>query len=397
MSWIEEVIDITKEAESPRSFFWWAPLCAISAVVTNKVWLNKGGLYKLYPNLYVMFIAPSGAKKSFPVAVSRKLVEIVGNTRVISGRNSIQAIVKSLATGFTKPDGGPPIVDSMGYLCSGELASFLIDDSQAFPILMDLYDSIYNDRWKNTLKVSGVESLRNPIITMLTATNPDHFRDRIKEIDIKGGFIARTLIVYEDRRSHKNPLVEDQEPFELGDLAQTLKHISKAEGKFVFTPSAKKFFVDWYMQFEPEQMEDRTGTLNRLNDHVLKVAMCLSLARDIELVIELQDIEKAYEVCMQCASAVQRIIAGVSSRADGTTTTATVLEELITHDEMSRSRLLSRHYGDFYADELDRVIDTMNQADAIFIDKRGYQTYYRLKPKILEYYKKKRELKNESQ
>ncbi len=383
----------TDEAETPRSFMWWAALCSVSAVATNKVHLNKGGLYKLYPNIYIMLVADSGLKKSFAVATSRRVVELVGNTRVIAGRNSIQAIVKTLATGFTKPEGGPPMLDATGYLAAGELTTFLIDDTQTFAILMDLYDRIYHDVWKNTLKISGVESLKDPTIVMLSATNPTHFRDRFKEKDVAGGFMARNLIVYEEERHKKNPLVDDQPMIDLEGLAVGLRVISKAEGAFSYAPAAKKFFVDWYMQFSPEKMEDRTGTLNRLNDHVLKIAMLLSLARDLGLVLELCDIKKALEVCMGCVSNIQRLIAGIGRSADSSNTTAIILEELIANKEMSRARLLSRHYGDFYADELDRVVETMMQARAIDVERRGEHTIYRLKPKILEYYRKKQAIK----
>ena len=121
--------------------------------------------------------------------------------------------------------------------------------------------------------------------------------------------------------------------------------------------------------------------------------MLLSLARDLGLVLELCDIKKALEVCMGCVSNIQRLIAGIGRSADSSNTTAIILEELIANKEMSRARLLSRHYGDFYADELDRVVETMMQARAIDVERRGEHTIYRLKPKILEYYRKKQAIK----
>ena len=234
--------------------------------------------------------------------------------------------------------------------------------------------------------------LKNPILTMLSATNPTHFRDRIKEKDVSGGFVARNLIVYENKRSKKNALLDGGKPLDLLSIADDLRTISKAEGEFHLTASAKKFFVDWYMDFEPESMGDRTGVLNRLNDHILKVAMLMSLSRDLNLVIDLDDVTRAHEQCMVCVSNVQRAIAGVGL-APSSASMAIVLEELLSNDEMSRAKLLVSHYGDFFADELDRIVETMTQADALLVEQRGGQVYYKLKPKIKDYYKRKKSLK----
>ena len=92
-NWLTSLVDQHNELESPRSFWFWAGLAAISAVVKDNIWINKQ-IYNLYPNIYVMFHADSGLKKGPPVSMSKQLVKAVNNTRIISGRSSIQAILK---------------------------------------------------------------------------------------------------------------------------------------------------------------------------------------------------------------------------------------------------------------------------------------------------------------
>jgi hypothetical protein len=86
-SWVEHIVEEHKEFESPLSFWRWAALAAISAVVKDSVWINRGTMYDLYPNIYVMFHAESGLKKGPPVALAKKLVKEVNNTRIISVRS----------------------------------------------------------------------------------------------------------------------------------------------------------------------------------------------------------------------------------------------------------------------------------------------------------------------
>src|SRR6476469_10441112 len=112
MTWLDEVMRATDEVESPKSFIKWAALSAIAAVVKNNVYLDKH-YYKLYPNIYVMLIAKSGMRKGFPVAMAKELVKSIDNTRVIAGRNSIQGVLKTLSTSYTR-ENGKALTDACG-------------------------------------------------------------------------------------------------------------------------------------------------------------------------------------------------------------------------------------------------------------------------------------------
>ena len=93
MNWLEEFVHQHAELESPRSFWFWSALAAISAVMQDKVWLDRQ-IYKLYPNVYIMLHAESGLKKGPPISAAKQLVKPVNGTHIISGRSSIQGILK---------------------------------------------------------------------------------------------------------------------------------------------------------------------------------------------------------------------------------------------------------------------------------------------------------------
>src|SRR6266850_4971066 len=138
MSWLTDIIDQHKEFETPISFIYWGALASISAVVTDKIWFDKY-LYKLYPNVYVMLHADSGVKKSPPINMAKQLVKKVNNTRIITGRSSIQGILKEMGTAYTKP-GGIVINKAVVFICSAELTSSIVEDKVATTILTDLFD-----------------------------------------------------------------------------------------------------------------------------------------------------------------------------------------------------------------------------------------------------------------
>ena len=104
MTWIDKLLTATEESESPRDYYFWAGLAALSAVSANNIYLDRY-FYKLWPNVYVILVGRSGLRKGPPIALAKILVEAVENTRVFAGRSSIEAIIAELATARTSPGG----------------------------------------------------------------------------------------------------------------------------------------------------------------------------------------------------------------------------------------------------------------------------------------------------
>src|SRR6266850_3710575 len=105
MNFIDELMESVTDLEAPTAFYYWAGLASISAVLQDKVWLDRW-IYKCYPNIYVMFHADSGLKKGPPVNLAKDLVKRINGTHIISGRSSIQGILKELGTTQSVPGGG---------------------------------------------------------------------------------------------------------------------------------------------------------------------------------------------------------------------------------------------------------------------------------------------------
>lgn len=385
MKWIEEILKATEESESPRSFFFWSALCAISAVVKNKVYLDKH-YYKLYPNVYVMLVAASGLRKGIPIALAKQMVKSVDNTRIISGRNSVQGIIKDLSMTVTAP-GKPPIRDACGFIVSGEFSTVLIRDPEALTILTDLHDGHYNPEWKNTLKGTGVEELKGVNITVLGALNQTHFQDMISQKEVTGGFIARTMIVEEHRRARKNPLVDKPESdFNVESHAKWLHELATIEGPFTWEDDAKEHYRKWYMAFNPEDHDDKTGTANRIHDQILKVAMLLSLAESKDLRLKLPHIVLAIKACAKFEKTARNVTKGHGGKSEFGPKIKLVVDELVAANSsgVKRSHLLRKHYGDMDAMDLDRVVATLAQAGALKEAKRGSEMVYHPTPILLK-------------
>lgn len=379
----------TIEAESPRSYFWWSGLCAISAALSNRVWIDKQ-IYKLHPNLYVLLIGKSGLRKSGPPALVKQIVEKAEIIKVISGRSSIQAIVKELGSVWNL-ESGKMLAESTAFICSTEFSSSLVKDDDALTILTDLHDSHYHPNgWKNILKTAGVDILKHPCLTLLSATNPIHFDDKISEVSMMGGFIARTILVVEDKKSRINDLLDPPEiRFDPEYFVPYLRTLSQLKGEMILTKEAKQLFRDWYQIFSEQESDDKTGTSERIHDRILKVAMCIAVTEEPELLIREKHMQAAMDVCIRGVSVADRATMG-QGKSEYASRCAYLIELLLKMEgyEIERKKLLSRAWGTFDADTLDRVAETLDQGDMIEIENKDGKLFYRLTQGTIDYYSK---------
>lgn len=385
MRWLDEVLQSTAELESPREYFYWSLLAAISAVIKDNVYLSRGGAFNLYPNVYVILVGKSGVRKGLPVRLANNLVAAVGNTRLMVGRQTIQAVIQRLSQAWTKKD-RTVVTDCAGFLCASELSSAIIGDPSALTILTDLYDRHWNKgEWTNTLK-SGVEELKNPTLTLLGATNQAHFDDFVPEKDILGGFIGRTFMIPAVTKPKLNPLVDElAHPPDTEEFAKHLTAISKLTGPFTYKNGSGVVFADWYREYYAAAEEDETGTQLRVGDSVLKVAMLLSLAEGTELILRRENILEAIEQCESLVGAANQIIKPPqqSQTAPHIYRFISVMMSAPNHT-VQRAEILRRNTSYFNASEMDEVIRTLEEANSIKIDRRGKHHYYTATPALEE-------------
>ena len=405
MGWLEDVVAGTQDVETPKKFIYWSGMAAISAILKNKVWVRRypsskdenRQAYNLCPNIYVLLIAPSGHRKGFAVALAKELVELAGDTKVISGRNSIQGIIQSLANAKTSPKGGPPKYDSAAAIFSGEFSTSLVRDPDALTILTDLYDGHYNATWSNTLKHSEVEKLVGVNITMLGGLNETHFNDMISEKEREGGFIARCMLIQSKKRERKNlGLRPSHFDLDKPKMAEYLASLKVLKGPFFLTEEAISYMEEWYNSYEPEGSGDKTGLAMRVHDHILKIAQIIAVSEKPELVIDLNAVEKARTLCLEMMSKAESVTKGVGV-SEFARKTKVFLNTLLNHPDhkLSRRRLLAKCYGDIDHHDLDHISETLQQAEIIYLPYDGMDgnkkdTFYELTPStIAEYAEKK--------
>lgn len=388
MSWLDKFLEATQESEAPELYFKWSGLATIAAIVKNNVYLNRFH-YILYPNIYVMLIGRSGLRKGIPILYAKKIVEKINNTRVIAGRNSIEAIIRELSSAETTENNPVPFKDAVGFLISSEFAAFLIRNPDALTILTDLYDGHYNEEWKNSLKGSPLERLSHVCLTMLGASNEIHFKDTVPLNAIGGGFIARTVLAVSTEKRGSNSLTSaPKHLIDVPILADGLKHLVDLKGPFSYG-TGKNEYDKWYDHFDKQVVTDTTGTAERLGDTVLKVAMLHSLSRGNSLVLTKEDVQFAIEECENSTKGTQHVFLG-TGKQNLAEPTGMLVKELIKvyPDAISRQNILKKMWGHLDAIDFDRIYETLKQAGIMEREMRGGSEFYHITRPAFEQVKK---------
>lgn len=416
MNWLDDLVNQHSELESPKSFWKWSAIAAISAVVKDQIWMNRQ-IYNLYPNIYVMLHAESGLKKGPPISMAKQLVKPLNNTKIISGRSSIQGILKELGTAHTLP-GGKVITKSTAFICSSELSSSIVEDKVATTILTDLYDRQYNvGQWQSLLKMETFQ-LKDPTITMLTATNEAMSEDFFTKSAIQGGYFARTFIVYEKEVQNNNSLIYPlSNPPNYVTSSEYLKELAKLSGPFkalaqleendeykykklkmgreIWFNNVGIIYDDWYDNFKGmiknQEIKDETGTLNRFGDSVLKVAMLISLADAPVLEVLEPSMLQAITECEKLIGNVRRTTLGKQGMSNTSILKSLVIMELLNRElhQVTRTVMMKKlwmHYSN--SEEFDGMMQSFDAAGIIKTNSIGNQIIYTMPEEQVAEYKR---------
>jgi hypothetical protein len=140
------------------------------------------------------------------------------------------------------------------------------------------------------------------------------------------------------------------------------------------------------MEWRDKEWDDKTGTVHRMPDHVLKVAMCLALSRRTDLQIHYEDIEEAIHKCLSLTINTRRITA--KGKHPLSEKMKQVLDYLYKSEEHTRTRqqILIKCYGDVFAEDLDIIEQNLTERGAMKVRKEPGKTHYTLTAGAVAFY-----------
>ena len=366
-NWLMELSRGVRVTESPEHFWLWSGIFTIAAAVQRKVWLPYG-ISTIYPNLYVMIVAPPGVcRKSPPVKLAKQLLLDLG-IPVYADSPSKRALTKALAkiketNGFEFWSGDTKIYKAMSSysLISEELSSFLaLDPKGMIEVLTDLFDS--SDRWEYKTSDKGEDILFNVCINCLFASTPIWIAANLPAESIGGGFTSRFLMVSGLERARPVAIPEAIPERIYKNLIGDLSRISNLVGPFSWSDDGRDYFVEWYNRLPALTSDIRDWRLQpsiaRMHIQVIKTAMALRMAYSDELVLTADDIGQAKDLVDSVVrTATDALDAyGRSPQALNTKQVMTQIRQL---EQTTLGELMKMNYHDTTLPELKECLEAL--------------------------------------
>jgi hypothetical protein len=289
--WLAAFMDYTAQLESPACYLRWAGLSTVAGAAQRKIYAESTA-YLAYPNLYITLVGPPGAKKSTAIRMGKRLLRQVPGINFTSDAPSVAGIMLEFKDIASKEH------QSLNAFI-GELSTIYENAADTMTgFLTAIYDG--DDEYIKRTRIGGVEAISKPWFNLIAGTTPTWLGDNLSRSAVEGGLVARTLYVYSDEIILQSPFPEYSEALRVleKDLVHDLAHISNLYGCFTFEGgkggAAYKWYSEWYLDRTrlPRVADNRTaGYFVRKPQHLLKVAMLVSLCYKDELLFTVADFE----------------------------------------------------------------------------------------------------------
>jgi len=373
-NWLRAYLEFTRETESPDAYHFWVGASIISAATRRQIVLDMHQ-FSLYPNLYIILVGPSGARKSAATSIGMRIVDEMGFKK-FADKITGAALIKDLSEATIKfVEGNTVQLCSPMMIYSSELGVFLGTDAYSSGVIADLTD-LYDcpSKWEKKTIVREGEVIIAPYVNFLAATTPQTLKDVLPVEAVGQGFTSRIMFVWAGSRRKRVPIPPWGSEYEMikNSLLKDLEQISKLRGSFQFSKEGLAYYTQFYMSHpEPEEeFEDEKlrGYASRKDTHMLKLAMILSLADKDELVLTVEDLQRSLDAIKWMESGLPHVFAGHGS-SNSSQDVVRIWKQVEAGSKaagyISHSELVRRNYANLSAVDLGKVLDTLRQGGAI--------------------------------
>lgn len=299
-------VDYLSGTESPQTFHAWCMVSAAAACMTRRVHF-KYGTFTIYPNQYIALVGPPGVRKSTAIGQIKKLIDGIDNIRFgpddTAGQR--QGLIQCMI-GFDDEDQEKEetnFADNMGnfslddmddldygsvasldpndrhslFIAAGELVSFLgMGSLELVACIGHIWDC--PKEYEYSLKTAQTK-VTLPCLNILGGITPSLISASLPTEAIGGGFMSRTLLIFEDQ--HKVVAWPDElDPNKAAGFRNIFRWISEIlTGEMKYTPGAKAALIKYYAYRTEIEDARFIHYQQRRQDHLVKTAMAMCALR----------------------------------------------------------------------------------------------------------------------
>ena len=365
-----------KGNEVPVIFHKWAGLVALSACAGRRFWLPRGGVYTVYPNIYVLLVGEPGTKKSTAMDIALSYIDAVGDIPVCADRISKEALAKELSASdsparktFIDPVTKEKVEYNITVIFADEWSNFIGIDPVG---MIEFFTTVYGrGKYEVKTKNKGNDVILGPCFPLIGGMTPSVTDGLFKQNIISGGFTRRAFMVFShpSKKAVAHPYIaDDQEEAWLRCIARGKEIATTLCGPFDWTKEAFKWFDDWYTKHKKTSIAEtkhyRQSWSNSKHDQALKLAMLLQLGQSDERLITVPNLERALDLIAEVEVTLDTVFEG-AGRNEQSSIANKILMLLKTQGFIPKKKLFRDLYADATRQELVEILTHLSETDQV--------------------------------
>jgi len=179
-----------------------------------------------------------------------------------------------------------------------EFASFISMTERSYnegmmSVITELFDNPSD--YRRSTKGGGDRVVKEPFMSILTASTFDWFGKKVKQSDIYGGFLARFIFIPAHKKNKFMAFPPERDPRKISELKNSLGAIAAIKGKVIFNDDCKRLYSIWLKEHEDQLINHPkvgllSGFMTRLAIYALKFSLIYHFAESKSLTITPQSI-----------------------------------------------------------------------------------------------------------
>lgn len=362
---LREYIDIFSEVtDTPEVFLFWGAMVTLSTILGKKVWI-RWEARSLYPNIWCVFLAPSGFRKGTGIDIPVLLLGKVDESLLLPQVGSEEGLTKALAV--EEPDS-----KKEGLVRWQEFSKTLKGwtNKQTWQACQEFWINLWdNEPWKKKLS-SGRFTVPRTSISFLSASTPKIFSTFFTPEDLEGGFFGRVYLIscLKKKKYFPIPPSIDQK----GGLNELVKQLHGIEENFTGQLSYLKFedgFNHWAKETQQKREQGFMDSFySRIETHCMKLAMIYEAALAGKTAIGEEAFRYAINALEFLVASAQPLISEEIGITEEERRIARIAKYIQEKGEVRRSTIMQNFH--LTAFEAENIEATLVQRELIEIDEK---------------------------
>ena len=267
---LKQYMDLFSEVtDTPEAFLFWGAMTTVSTILGKNVWIPWEAR-KLYPNIWCVFLAPSGFRKGTGIDIPVLLLREIDETGklLLPQIGSEEGLTKALDENQGQ---------DAGLVRWQELSKILRSWSkkQSWQAPQEFWIDLYDNKPLKKKLSSAEFNIPITSVSFLSASTPKSFANFFTPEDLEGGFFGRVYLINCLKKAKYFPIPPSID--KKGGLDELVNHLKEIKENFTGELSYLRFEEAFNYWAKKVQEEHELGFLDsfysRIETHAMKLAM----------------------------------------------------------------------------------------------------------------------------